>query len=441
MFDQGTFFRRRYLTRHEGVVYAPLVDVHPNVLDSTHIEISSAPDGYITASAMAFMQGLYPPAAQEECFNTSAHNGKYSENQKHLSGPVCKYQYPDIKTFPTCNDRNSIAYVLYPPINRTLPLTPIRSIQGHVGCNALNDVQIDFEEECPVADSLNHKHKKFYHQLWDRIFAGTFPRSETNFYNAYDLYDYALWRWTHDPEKTRRIMTASELAQLRALASAEQVLRYANLTDPTLDPDALKLRGIAGRTLASHVPRLFRANIASGGVHNKLNLLFTTHEPFLSFFALTKPGGDLLRDIFSELPYPGATIIFELYSNAAWQEDSFPPLNHLRVRFLYRNSTAPDVPLRLYPIFGHPLCSMSWKWFEAAMNGIGIEDAREWCRVCGGNNPGHDGYEDGEEECFCEAIRREEEAKKGKKMSQLTIVLIVLVAVLGTASLLLVLVL
>lgn len=34
----------------------------------------------------------------------------------------------------------------------------------------------------------------FYDGLWDRVFCDAFPRSEANFFNAHDLYDYALYR-------------------------------------------------------------------------------------------------------------------------------------------------------------------------------------------------------------------------------------------------------
>lgn len=71
---------------------------------------------------------------------------------------------------------------------------------------------------------------------------------------------------------------------------------------------------MAGRTLISRVAALFAENIASHGEHNKLNLVFTSHEPFLSFFALSGLMTGPSSELFSQLPSPGATLTFELYS-------------------------------------------------------------------------------------------------------------------------------
>jgi hypothetical protein len=71
---------------------------------------------------------------------------------------------------------------------------------------------------------------------------------------------------------------------------------------------------IAGRTLVSRVTALFSENIESCGERNKLNLAFTSHEPFLAFFALAGLDTGVSSHLFSRLPEPGATLTFELFS-------------------------------------------------------------------------------------------------------------------------------
>lgn len=141
------------------------------------------------------------------------------------------------------------------------------------------------------------------------MFKEAFPRSQANFYNAYDLYDYAAYHWNHETS-TALGMTSHDLETLRELAWEEQSLKYGHLDDARNDLTS----AIAGRTLASRVTALFSENIKSRGKRNKLNLAFTSHKPFLDFFALAKLTTEPFSHLFSQLPEPGATLTFELFS-------------------------------------------------------------------------------------------------------------------------------
>jgi hypothetical protein len=225
-----------------------------------------------------------------------------------------------------------------------------------------------------------------------------------SFYNAYDLYDYAAYHWTHG-NRTRSAMTSEDLERLHQLAWEDQKLRYATIAGPGGIQDDLT-HAIAGRTLASRVTALFTENIQSRGARNKLNLAFTSHEPFLGFFALTDlSGGTYDRGLFAQLPRPATTLTFELFSvdqdselandkNKSTELPSpsrsnnripYPPIDKLHVRFLYHNTTAANnergvlVP---YPLFGSGRSSMSFKHFNATMWQIGVANATTWCRVC-----------------------------------------------------------
>ncbi|KAL2179967.1 uncharacterized protein P884DRAFT_256289 [Thermothelomyces heterothallicus CBS 202.75] len=105
-------------------------------------------------------------------------------------------------------------------------------------------------------------------------------------------------------------MTSDDLEALRQLAWQEQSLKYGHSDNDQRDSSF----AIAGRTLASRVAAIFAENIESRGERNKLSLAFTTHELFLGFFALANLTVGPSSHLFSQLPNPGATLAFELFS-------------------------------------------------------------------------------------------------------------------------------
>jgi hypothetical protein len=160
-----------------------------------------------------------------------------------------------------------------------------------------------------MASSLHQDSRLFYSNLWDKVFCEAFPYSQASFYNAHELYDYATYRWTHE-NSSRSAITLDDLETLRQLAWQEQALKHGHSENAQNNSTST----IAGRTLASRVAALFAENIETGGERNKLNLAFTSHEPFLSFFALADLNTGPSSDLFSKLPEPGATLTFELFS-------------------------------------------------------------------------------------------------------------------------------
>jgi hypothetical protein len=163
-----------------------------------------------------------------------------------------------------------------------------------------------------VADAIHDASKGFYSSLWDKVFCDAFPRSQTNFYNALDLYEYAAYRWNHE-NMTQSAMTAEDLETLGNLAWQEQTLKHGHIPGSDTTPNDLT-SSIAGRTLASRAVALFSENIESRGERNKLNLAFTSHEPFLGLFALMDLAVGPDSHLFSRLPEPGAAVTFELFS-------------------------------------------------------------------------------------------------------------------------------
>ncbi|KAK3905617.1 histidine phosphatase superfamily [Staphylotrichum tortipilum] len=323
-------------------------------IDSSQLTVESSTDRCSSASAMAFMQGLYPPWPHTTCDLEVPEYTRFA-NGSLLNYPLCGYQYPNIRTISPNTDPDSI---------------------------------------------------------W--VFCEAFPRSQANFYNAHELYDYAAYRWTHD-NKVRSSITAGDLETLRHLAWQEQSLKHANVSEAVLARDD-PTSAVAGRTLCSRVASLFAENIESRGERNKLNLAFTSHEPFLAFFALTNlaAGHGSSSDVFSQLPEPGATLTFELFSvdpdvdpsdddpftnNTDPYPSDIPPYptpEHLYVRFLYHNSTPTLTttsptnalpPLVPWPLFNSGRFSMSFRHFNATMWDLGMANVSAWCSACESGAP------------------------------------------------------
>ena len=76
-----------------------------------------------------------------------------------------------------------------------------------------------------MASALHLGSRLFYSSLWDKLFCEAFPRSQASFYNAYELYDYAAYRWANG-NSSQSAITLDDLETLRHLALQEQSLKH-----------------------------------------------------------------------------------------------------------------------------------------------------------------------------------------------------------------------
>jgi hypothetical protein len=110
LLNAGSVIRSRYVSPPingtEITVGEPINGLSEYALDNTQISITSTEDEYVVGSALAFMQGLYPPR-----------NAFIMDSVTHLSNstwlqyPLDGYQYPNIGTASSL-DYNYIWYVL-----------------------------------------------------------------------------------------------------------------------------------------------------------------------------------------------------------------------------------------------------------------------------------------------------------------------------------------
>lgn len=230
----------------------------------------------------------------------------------------------------------------------------------------------------------------FYENLTNSAFSGL-ETDIVSYANAMDLYEYALYQYNHNTT-FHDSLAPGDLAQLYALASKQQWAYNAP------SPGAY-INSIAGQTLGSKVVQQLAHNIASGGVSNKLTLMFGSFQPFVSFFALSGLSTGPAGKAFSSLPEHGSVMAFELFSNPSSNQNdssSYPSSDELFVRFLFRNGTDDNADMVQYPLFGrgNSQVDMSWQEFVNGMSDFSLDTIVDWCTSCEAVN------------LFCEAIEQ-----------------------------------
>ncbi|KAI0007506.1 phosphoglycerate mutase-like protein [Xylariaceae sp. FL0662B] len=368
LYSQGQLFRARYLSNsslsdadNSLTTNSPIVGLEREALDNTQLSVSSSTDSFVTGSALAFMQGLYPPVTQSFAYNNGGVNASTLANGTQINYPLDGYQYPSIQTL-SATDPNSVW------------------LEGHAGCTQYWVAGADFQESAAARQRYNAT-LDFYQKTWAEVFPNTLPKAALSYDNAYDLYDYAQYAYDHDAA-ARDALGAARLALLRAYADEQQLALNGGGDDGDGVGDAV---AVAGRTLAGKVVAQLSTHIASGGSSNKLTVMFGSLEPFMSFFALSGLAALPTTTAFTRVPQPGAVMAFELFSNGDnANASSFPSRGDLWVRFVYRNGTGADAPFAEYPLFGrgNSAARMPYADFVDGVNAFAIKDVSSWCDAC-----------------------------------------------------------
>jgi len=90
----GSLIRNRYIQAPKNgsqlTTYAPIHGLSVNDIDNEQLVVMSTNDEFVSASAMAFMQGLYPPRGVVVDAESMLGNGTLEQY------PLGGYQYPNI---------------------------------------------------------------------------------------------------------------------------------------------------------------------------------------------------------------------------------------------------------------------------------------------------------------------------------------------------------
>jgi hypothetical protein len=108
MFAQGSMFRARYVVdgnvtddQESVTAHATIQGLEPLAIDSSQTSVISTNDGYISTSAIAFLQGLYPPSNLNIAQSAGGLNSAVLANGSIIDYPLNGYQYPAIETLST----------------------------------------------------------------------------------------------------------------------------------------------------------------------------------------------------------------------------------------------------------------------------------------------------------------------------------------------------
>ncbi|KAK8095047.1 Histidine acid phosphatase [Apiospora hydei] len=395
MFAQGQMFRYRYLTTantgdasdDDATGSFPIVGLSQRALDNSQLDIVTNADTYNVASAMAFLQGLYPPTPGAFVENDGDLNASTLSNGSMVEFPLDGYQYPNIQATSILDEKSY-------------------QIQGHVSCSTYMGSQLEADSD-EIIRRNHDESRELYGKLSNSsVLAGTepFQPRRASFDHAYELWDYAAYQYSHNAT-VRDALGAETLGRLGQLASDQQFDYNGNLSASGLQKGDM-IRAIAGRTLAGRVLAQLRSQIA-GEYPQKLTLMVGSFEPMLAFFAYLTAHPHCGS---GTIPEPGSAMVFELFSvssssdndnsgndNSSSHGDSdsssiskrqqqYPTEDDLWVRFLYRSGTnaSSEPSLTEYPLFGrgNSQSSMKWQAFHDAVSDIAVAGLSDWCRLC-----------------------------------------------------------
>jgi hypothetical protein len=104
----GSAFRDRYLRPSRADQDVGIVGIRSETLDNSQLFIHTSTDAFSTASAAAFVQGLYPPLPQVPCDRTVSEYHRLTNGSSFINYPMFGYQYPNIRTSDPGKDPDSI---------------------------------------------------------------------------------------------------------------------------------------------------------------------------------------------------------------------------------------------------------------------------------------------------------------------------------------------
>jgi Histidine phosphatase superfamily (branch 2) len=363
LYNAGAAFRGRYVSPASDSPndeFTTIRNISPYQLFQDEITILATNEHYISASAQAFMQGLYPPLAASSNYTYIEGLSELADGTNVLA-PLDGYQYPNLQVV-TGNDLDSIW------------------TQGWGHCPAHTVAAAQYYQS-PGFQGLQASTDAFYDSLQPEFLNGIFTNSSVGYFDAYFIWDYLNYEYIHNTTVAQNL-DAEEVARIKILAADWVFAMYGNTSlSGNTEGDHIGL--IAGRTLASRIVQAIYTTINTQGRKDKMTLLFGSFEPMISFAALTGLVSEQ-NSAFYNLPQPGSSFVFELFALRENDIGTYPDLDEIYVRFLYQNSTDETADLVEYPLFGRsPSVSvMTLEDFILGMERIMIHNVEDWCTTC-----------------------------------------------------------
>ncbi|KAI0882744.1 phosphoglycerate mutase-like protein [Annulohypoxylon maeteangense] len=347
VFQSGTYYRSKYISSNAST---PIHGLSNDIAVPSQLNVISPSDSVLQSSALAFLQGIYPPAGSNSV--------SILANKSEVVAPLDGYQYIPISTSSvtasSANSENS------------------EWLQGGSGCgNAVvsSNNYLSSSEYLSLLSST----KSFYTDLLP-VYNATFSASQATFKNAYTIFDLVNVATIHNQTiSDSQLLTNETLFQLRTLADNHEWNLAYNSSDP--------IRAIAGATLAAQIVQQLNATLNKKG-STPVSIQFGAYASFMSFFGLAQLE-KVSADFTGVVDY-ASSIAFELVTNATnVSTANYPSTNDVSVRFYMANGTAAVNAPKIYPLFGQTETTISWSTFTNEMNKFAIGDTTSWCAACG----------------------------------------------------------
>lgn len=362
LFNAGQKIGQRYLLPNDdGTTESTAIQgISSYQIEDDQLTVMSTDDQYVFASALAFMQGLYQPL--EISSNYTYIEGQSTiQNGSNSVAPLNGYQYPNIGSLSS-NDLNSIW------------------LSGSDNCPTYQ-ASINDYYSTEAFETLQNSTQDFYSSLEPDLLNGIFPEAAVGYYDAYYIYDYLNYVSIHNTSAADAL-SPEDLTKAKILADDWVFALNADVDTSGLTPGD-HIRAISGRTLATRILDAFYSNINSQGATDKMTLLFGSFEPMVAFAALAGLVSPQ-NAAFYNVPEPGASFIFELYSLQADDVDTYPDPSDIFVRFFFQNGTDDDSSLVAYPLFGlSPSQTLiSLEDFISGLEDFMMFNVGDWCLAC-----------------------------------------------------------
>ena len=358
LFNAGSVLRNRYILDADG--NGGIQGLASYALDSQQVSVLTRSDQYHVASAQAFIQGLYPPASSSVNYTLAGVQGDMA-NGSSITSPLNGYQYAPLYTAST-NDLNSIW------------------VGGQVNCPLYTASSSDYFNTAEYEELQDSTHS-FYESLQPDVLEPIFADGAIGYFDAYYIYDYLQYAKTHNASAAS-LISSEDLQQARILADRWFFAMNGNLSAEGSSKGD-QIRAISGRTVTTEILRLISTNVNTNGENNKMSFLFGGNEPMVAFASLAGLATSQYPQFFGQ-PKQGSSMVFELYSLQPNRTTSYPDVDDLMVRFLFRNGTDEEAELVPYPLFGHgpSRIGLPLNEFTASMEAFMILSVRDWCQTC-----------------------------------------------------------
>ena len=356
LLSAGSTFRDRYVASagNRNSTDNAVQYISPIILDSRDVSVLATTEQRDIASALAFMQGLYPPPNLTNGTDTLANGSTYTS-------PFHGYQYPQLITLGY-EDPQSVL------------------VAGSAKCDMHQIAETAYQVSSEAQD-ITQATTGFYAYLWHRVLSGVFDESSARYTNAIEIAEYVEYETLHNKTALMQLSNddvrqAHWLADKYTWAINTQDYTALNRSKSAFD----SINPIAGQTLAASILQAFRLNVEGYGTQQKMTFLFGSDEPAVAFASQIGLASDFQPNFYSR-PVPGASLVFELYSFEADEaQPTYPDSDKLYVRFFLHNGTNASTDFRSYSLFGNgPSQSyIPYNEFQSELESFSLQSIQEW---------------------------------------------------------------